>query len=84
MARQAMFSGLVYDEAGNLVNTKLLGDSAQYVIDDDGFFRHIDSEIVDRQVFEHLFRTVGCQSGYGRYPSDVIPRQRRHLHQSRH
>ncbi|MEM7332659.1 MAG: hypothetical protein AAF490_11235 [Chloroflexota bacterium] len=50
MARQAMFAGLVYDEAGNLVNTKLLGESAQYVIDDDGFLRHIDSEVVDRQV----------------------------------
>lgn len=50
MARQAMFEGLVYDEAGNLVTTKLLGDSAQYVVDDDGFLRHIDSEVVDRQV----------------------------------
>lgn len=50
MARQAMFEGLVYDEAGNLVTTKILGDSAQYVVDDAGFLRHIDSETVDRQV----------------------------------
>lgn len=50
MARQAMFAGLVYDENDNLVATKLLGDSAQYVVDDDGFLRHIDAETVDRQV----------------------------------
>jgi len=50
MANQALFSGLVYDEDEQPVATTLIGDEAQYVIDDDGFLRHINSEDVDRQV----------------------------------
>lgn len=50
MAHQAMFSGLVYDEYDNLVTTAVVGGEAHYVIDDDGFQRHVDAETVDRQV----------------------------------
>lgn len=50
MARQALFSGLVYDEAEQLAEVRFIGGEAHYVIDDDGFRRHIDSEEVDRQV----------------------------------
>ena len=50
MARQAMFVGLVYDEYEKLVETAVVGHEASYVIDDDGFRRHIDAEQVDRQV----------------------------------
>jgi hypothetical protein len=50
MAHQALFAGLVYDEHDRLVETRLIGDEAQYVIDDDGFWRHVNSEDVDRQV----------------------------------
>ncbi|MEJ2747432.1 MAG: hypothetical protein P8183_05930 [Anaerolineae bacterium] len=50
MARQAMFAGLVYDEDENLVETAVVGPDVFYVIDDNGFKRHIDSEVVDRQV----------------------------------
>jgi hypothetical protein len=50
MARQAMFEGLVYDEHDNLVTTSVIGDEAHYVVDDDGFRRHVDAELVDRQV----------------------------------
>ena len=50
MARQALFDGLVYDENENLVQTAVIGSDAHYVVDDDGFLRHIDTEIVDRQV----------------------------------
>lgn len=50
MARQTMFAGLVYDEYENLVETGVVGGEAYYVIDDDGFRRHIDAEVVDRQV----------------------------------
>lgn len=52
MARQAFFDGLVYDEDEKLVATKLVGDDAFYVIDDDGFLRHVESEQVDRQVLQ--------------------------------
>ena len=50
MARQALFEGLVYDELENLVETTVIGDEAQYVVDDGGFHRHISSEPIDRQV----------------------------------
>jgi hypothetical protein len=50
MAKQTMFAGLVYDEYDNLVDTTIIGGEAYYVVDDDGFLRHIDAEIVDRQV----------------------------------
>jgi hypothetical protein len=50
MARQALFAGLVYDEFERLVETAVIGPDAQYVIDDNGFRRHIDAETVDRQV----------------------------------
>ncbi len=50
MARQAMFEGLVYDEYENPVSVAYIGDEAQYVVDDDGFHRHVDAEKIDRQV----------------------------------
>jgi hypothetical protein len=50
MARYSLFEGLVYDETGKLVTTAVVGSEANYVVDDDGFHRHINSEQVDRQV----------------------------------
>ncbi|MCA9972890.1 MAG: hypothetical protein KC425_21885 [Anaerolineales bacterium] len=50
MARQALFEGLVYDEHGQLLTVTQVGGDATYVIDDNGFRRHVSSEEVDRQV----------------------------------
>lgn len=50
LASQAFFSGLVVDESDNPVTTAAVGADMFYVIDDDGFLRHIDAERVDRQV----------------------------------
>lgn len=50
MARFAMFENLVYDEAGNPLEISNVGGDAFYVVDDDGFHRHIDAEEVDRKV----------------------------------
>lgn len=50
MAQQAMFSGLIYDELENPVATSVIGGEAQYVVDDDGFLRHVDAELIDRQI----------------------------------
>ncbi len=50
MARNAIFSGLVYDEREIPVEVSHVGEDAQYVVDDNGFKRHIDAEEVDRQV----------------------------------
>lgn len=35
-----------------------IGEEAFYVVDDDGFRRHIDSEHVDRQVLDHFLEMV--------------------------
>ena len=50
MANKALFTELIYDEAGNQVETAVVGQDVFYVIDDAGFRRHIDAEQVDRQV----------------------------------
>jgi hypothetical protein len=58
MARQSLFSGLVVDEHDNLVGEKIVGGEAYYVVDDDGFQRHVESEHVDRQVLTHLHEMI--------------------------
>ena len=50
MSHQALFAGLVYDEEENPVEVAFVGSEAQYVIDDNGFRRHIPAADVDRQV----------------------------------
>jgi hypothetical protein len=54
MASKAVFSGLVADEADRPVETVEVGGEWFYVIDDEGFRRHVESSTVDRQVLEHL------------------------------
>ncbi|MDT8304632.1 MAG: hypothetical protein RRC07_01750 [Anaerolineae bacterium] len=50
MAHQALFSGLIVDEYDNPVATATVGGEPVYVIDDDGFLRHIDAKEVDRKI----------------------------------
>jgi hypothetical protein len=50
----ALFSGLVVDELDRPVDAALVGDEPFYVVDDDGFRRHIESRFVDRQVLEQM------------------------------
>jgi hypothetical protein len=54
MNRGPLFAGLVFDENDQLVEITLVGDEPCYVVDDDGFRRHIPSEQVDRQVLNML------------------------------
>jgi len=49
-----VFEGLVIDENDRPVSTEYVGTEATYVVDDDGFMRHIPSEYVDRQVLNFL------------------------------
>lgn len=50
MARNALFKGLVYDERELPVEVVFVGSDAYYIVDDNGFHRHIDAEDVDRQI----------------------------------
>jgi hypothetical protein len=52
--RSALFSGLIQDESGNPVDAVRVGDVPNYVVEDAGFRRHVESEAVDRQVIEML------------------------------
>jgi len=61
MARTAMFGGLVFDEAGNPAEVAWVGGDAHYVVDDDGFRRHVDAEQVDRAVLRFLRSQVEDQ-----------------------
>jgi len=47
---QALFTGIVYDEYDNLVQTSVVGGEAFYVVNDDGFMRHVPAEDIDRQL----------------------------------
>jgi hypothetical protein len=52
MSSKALFQGLVFDESGRTLETVIIGGEAQYVIDDQGFRRHIEAEHIDRQVLK--------------------------------
>ncbi len=58
MARQPLFAGLVIDENDQVVGTAYVGDDPCYVVDDQGFKRHIPSEQVDRQVLDSLYAMI--------------------------
>jgi len=58
MARKAVFEGLVYNEDETPVEVRYVGGDACYVVDDDGFLRHISSEQVDRQVLDDMRQQV--------------------------
>ena len=54
MAAHALFAGLVVDEYEQSVTTTHVGDEAFYIVNDNGFLRHIASEDVDRQVLKEM------------------------------
>lgn len=54
MTTKAVFQGLVFDDNDQPLSTAFVGDEACYVINDDGFMRHISAEIIDRQVIEAM------------------------------
>ncbi len=61
MNSRALFGGLVVDEYDRPVEVKQIGEGYFYVIDDDGFLRHVESESVDRQVLDELFSMIAGQ-----------------------
>jgi hypothetical protein len=58
MARHALFRGLIVDEYENPVETTMVGEEAFYVVNDDGFRRHVSSEDVDREVLGEMGRML--------------------------
>jgi hypothetical protein len=54
MSSQPLFAGLVVDENGKPAASALIGNEPAYVVDDDGFKRHIPAEQVDRAVLNQM------------------------------
>lgn len=54
MTLKPLFEGLIFDEFDNPVEVTYVGDEPFYIVDDDGFLRHIPSEQVDRQVLDSM------------------------------
>ena len=53
-----MFEGLVFDERRVASQVRHVGERACYVVDEDGFLRHIDAAQVDKQVLDFLMGQV--------------------------
>ena len=63
MAQEPIFAGLVFDERDNPVEVTHVGDESFFVVDDDGFRRHIPSEQVDRQVLASMRELIEGHEG---------------------
>ncbi len=61
MPKQAVFKDLVYDEYDNPVSTGWIGSEPAYIVDDEGFKRHIPADEVDRQVWQHMQQQIEGQ-----------------------
>ena len=57
-SRHALFAGLVVNEQDQLAEVVYIGAVPHYVILDDGFRRHVESETVDRQIIELLRQQI--------------------------
>ncbi|MEA4910442.1 MAG: hypothetical protein GYA17_11355 [Chloroflexi bacterium] len=58
MLKHALFAGLIVDENDQPVEVKQVGDEMFYVVNDAGFFRHISSEEVDRQILDRMVEQI--------------------------
>ena len=58
MSRTAIFAGLILDEFNNPVEVAYIGDEACYVVDDQGFKRHISAAEVDRKIYDLMTETI--------------------------
>lgn len=58
MAQKAVFEGLVRGEDNKPLDVRYVGGEACYVVNDDGFLRHISSEQVDRQVLGEMRKQI--------------------------
>lgn len=63
MLKKAVFEGLVYDEWDQPVQTGWVGQDPCYIVNDDGFKRHIPAEDVDRQVWRFMSEQIEGNEG---------------------
>ncbi len=53
-----LFAGLIFDEQDRPVEAVYVGNEPCYVVDDQGFRRHIPALEIDRQVFEAIVKQI--------------------------
>lgn len=58
MSRKALFPGLVFDELDRPAEIGYVGEDPCYVLNDDGFKRHIPSQQIDRQVLAEMVKAM--------------------------
>jgi len=58
MAYVQLFKGLVSDEFDNLVGTATVGEEPCYVINDDGFLRHVPSRPIDLEILKTFGKQI--------------------------
>lgn len=58
MPKKAIFEGLIYDEYEKPVGSGFIGSEPCYIVDDDGFLRHIPAEDVDLQVWQFMQKQI--------------------------
>ena len=58
MPRQPLFGGLVFDEFDRPLQTASIGVEPAYVINDDGFLRHIPSEQIDNAILNEMKQLI--------------------------
>ena len=49
-----IFSGLIFDERDQVVEYKKVEDEEYYIINDDGFMRHVEASTIDRAIFKEM------------------------------
>ena len=54
MERQALFAGLIYNQAGEPAQLAYIGGVAHYAIPDEGFLRHVEANKIDNVIIAHL------------------------------
>lgn len=58
MNAEPLFKGLVFDENDQVVGTSTIGSEPCYVVNDDGFMRHIPSREIDLQVLKTITEQI--------------------------
>ena len=58
MPKHAVFEGLVFDENNSPTEVVYIGEEPCYVVNDQGFRRHIPSTQVDSQVLEAIAKSI--------------------------
>ncbi len=61
--KKALFEGLVFSEDDQPISVKYIGDDPCYVMNDQGFLRHISSELIDRQVLDFFKKQMEGKEG---------------------